>query len=287
MRRICFVACLIPFLLAGCGHDFISVFGVNPGSRCNGVNGEAEALTRLPPFNTTILTADGLLVKHRGFVGWCITRVTGGDVSHAMTAVTERHVRAARDAGWLVVRQEHETILDRIPDAERIWCVSADGDGLWASPLEQWVHEGYEIRVRRVPDTYAGQPINVPVGWQDRAGDLAARVCGLWGYSFRYLFTNVGYALVGPPKTDPADIDAMTDERLERTYHRYMCSQTHSLFVRRCAGWDPCVEADRATTPNALDKTDRLVTTCDRVAFVSPPRAFPRGHRRPRWMPRW
>jgi len=234
------------------------------------------------PFNTTILTGDALGVRRSGILGDIITFFTGGDRSHAMTAVEERHIREAYDAGWLVVRREHEPILNEAPDPERIWCASADADGLWASPLEEWVAAGYKIRVRRIPDVYAGEPVHLPEGWRDRLGDLAARVCGLWGYSYRYLLANAEYAIFGAPTIDPADIDAMTDEQLERTYRRFMCSQSTSFFIRRCALWDPCEEADRATTPNGLDRTTRLVTICDELAFVA--RGIAR-RRRARWMP--
>jgi len=131
-------------------------------------------------FNTTIYTGDCLLVKRDGLIGWLITRFTGGDRSHAMTAVDERYVKEAREAGWIVIRREHEQTLNDTQNEKRIWCVSADCDGLWASPLEQWIVEGYDICVRRIPNIYGWSQIVLPEGWKDRLGNLAVRVCGLW-----------------------------------------------------------------------------------------------------------
>lgn len=106
------------------------------------------------------------------------------------------------------------------------------------------------------------------------------------GYSYWDLFANIGYILFGAPTNDPTDIDALTDEQLEKVYRRNMCSQAHSFFIRRCAGWDLCDKADRSTTPNDLYRTPRLRTTCDRVDLTVRPKAFPFWHRRSKWMPR-
>lgn len=169
-------------------------------------------------------------------------------VGHAIAAVRG----PCSHAGTIIVSDGRVLVQEQVSGGSRLW------------PLSAHVADGQRITIRDLPDWYDG-----PEGWQERLEEFAWATWGVWKYSLPKLSRHVAYAVLGGPKADTSWLDAYSDEQLVERLVRQICSERASFNLRRFAHYDPVLGLrDDGTAPRHLYLTPRLVTVCERVAFV-------------------
>jgi len=180
-------------------------------------------------YNIELRTGDVLLYQRAGAIGWLITKVTGGDRSHAGIVLV----------GW-----------------ERNWVCDAAATGIDLRPVSNDLDTGSRIAVYRVPDTVPWEGIALR-----RLTAFAISKVGVYRYGLRKMLRNAWTEVFGVPPgaKDPDDMPtkAMCSEWVSLLLRAF-------ADFDPCPKWP-----DRFTTPDDLARKSDLVCVCESLTRVN------------------